>query len=78
MAASWKAGIVPVATVNNASSDHIMIAVRPIRVAVRCDIGVRLRRGRSMAAIHASPTASNMAGNPRDVNARDERGHSLS
>src|SRR4051794_30238869 len=39
MAASWKAGIFPVATVNTASSDHIRIAERPIRVAVRGDIG---------------------------------------
>jgi hypothetical protein len=32
-AASWNGGIWPVATVNNASSDHIRIAVRPINVA---------------------------------------------
>src|SRR5438270_421741 len=35
MAASWNAGMVPVATVITDSSDHIRIAVRPIRVAVR-------------------------------------------
>ena len=35
MAASWNAGIFPVATVSTASSDHIRIAVNPINVAVR-------------------------------------------
>jgi hypothetical protein len=35
IAASWNAGILPVATVSTASSDHIRIAVNPIRVAVR-------------------------------------------
>ena len=35
IAASWKAGIFPVATVKAASSDHIRIAVSPISVAVR-------------------------------------------
>src|SRR3954463_15392434 len=38
IAASWNAGIFPVATVSTASSDHIRIAERPIRVAVRGDI----------------------------------------
>ena len=33
IAASWKAGMRPVATVSAASSDHIRIALRPIRVA---------------------------------------------
>jgi hypothetical protein len=35
IAASWNAGIFPVATVSTASSDHIRIAVSPISVAVR-------------------------------------------
>ena len=35
IAANWNAGIFPVATVSTASSDHIRIAVSPIRVAVR-------------------------------------------
>ena len=35
MAASWNAGIFPVATVSTDSSDHIRIAVSPISVAVR-------------------------------------------
>src|ERR1700742_184676 len=43
MAASWNAGMVPVATVITDSSDHIRIAVRPIRVAVRDVIRPSLR-----------------------------------
>src|SRR5437870_11572069 len=34
IAASWNAGMVPVATVITDKSDHIRIAVSPIRVAV--------------------------------------------
>ena len=39
MAASWNAGIFPVATVRTDSSDHINIAVNPISVAVRGVMG---------------------------------------
>src|SRR6476661_8909620 len=52
MAASWKAGIFPVATVMTARSDHIRIAVSPISVAVREDIGPSLRAKRSNPAIY--------------------------
>src|SRR5581483_10663047 len=44
MEASWNAGIRPVATVITDSSDHIRIAVRPMSVAARGDIGNILRR----------------------------------
>ena len=39
MAASWNAGILPVATVNTDKRDHIRIAVSPISVAVRGFMG---------------------------------------
>src|SRR6267142_778166 len=47
IAASWNAGILPVATVRTDSSDHIRIAVSPIRVAVRGVIISSLRAERS-------------------------------
>src|SRR5262249_48574695 len=46
IAASWNAGIFPVATVITASSDHIRIAVNPISVAVRDVINQRALRTR--------------------------------
>src|SRR4029453_8816567 len=39
IAASWNAGIFPVATVNTDRSDHIRIAVSPISVAARGVMG---------------------------------------
>jgi hypothetical protein len=46
IAASWNAGIRPVATVMTASSDHMRMAVNPIRVAVRGVIERSLREKR--------------------------------
>src|ERR1700720_1691209 len=51
IAASWNAGIFPVATVSTASSDHIRIAVSPISVAVRDVISSSLRAKRSNPSI---------------------------
>src|ERR1700716_1660017 len=52
IAASWNAGVFPVATVSTASSDHIRIAVNPISVAVRGVINVIPGREASEPEIH--------------------------
>ena len=48
MAASWNAGIFPVATVSTDSSDHIRIAVSPMSVAAR---GVMIQNLSVMAGL---------------------------
>ena len=72
MAASWNAGIFPVATVSTDSSDHIRIAVSPISVAARGVIGKILSSwpGSYAEAIHVF-----LADGCKDVDARDKPGH---
>ena len=70
MAASWNAGIFPVATVSTDSSDHIRIAVSPISVAARGVMGSH-DSSSVMAGLDARPSTSFSLDGFKDVDARD-------
>src|SRR6188474_2303250 len=75
MAASWNAGIFPVATVNTDSSDHIRIAVSPISVAARGVMGLGNTRHLPSWPGLSRPSTSFLLRYCQDVDARDKPGH---